>query len=217
MAKGKCNLQLNTDVSLFFSAIEILTDFSLSLLPAVLLWDVQMVSVHDNRRRHICSRNSTDSEPERKIESIRCCHACTCLIVSIPVLITGSFSMLTSTSALRVQPLSVSSSLRSTAIQTSSSTALAKLASGLSSKKASASLPVLCPRSVLYSTSVSRSRRARQIPPHPATHTNPLLTASNHHRAQPSSWIRSRYLGITTSITMIVIVRRTLSRRRSTR
>lgn len=43
MANGTCNLQLNTDVSLFFSAIEILTDFSLSLLPAILLWNVQMV------------------------------------------------------------------------------------------------------------------------------------------------------------------------------
>ncbi|KAH7397129.1 hypothetical protein BKA66DRAFT_408557 [Pyrenochaeta sp. MPI-SDFR-AT-0127] len=41
-SKGTCNLQLNTNVSLFFSAIEILTDFSLSIMPAVLLWNVQM-------------------------------------------------------------------------------------------------------------------------------------------------------------------------------
>jgi hypothetical protein len=41
-ANGVCNLQLNTNVSLFFSAIEILTDFSLSIMPAILLWNVQM-------------------------------------------------------------------------------------------------------------------------------------------------------------------------------
>ncbi|KAF1945262.1 hypothetical protein EJ02DRAFT_51235 [Clathrospora elynae] len=41
-SNGVCNLQLNTDVSLFFSAIEIMTDFSLSILPAILLWNVQM-------------------------------------------------------------------------------------------------------------------------------------------------------------------------------
>ncbi|KAF2028483.1 hypothetical protein EK21DRAFT_90611 [Setomelanomma holmii] len=41
-SKGTCNLQLNTNVSLFFSAIEILSDFSLSILPAILLWNVQM-------------------------------------------------------------------------------------------------------------------------------------------------------------------------------
>jgi hypothetical protein len=44
-ANGTCNLQLNTDVSLFFSAIEILTDFSLSIMPAILLWNIQMVSL----------------------------------------------------------------------------------------------------------------------------------------------------------------------------
>ncbi|PVI01153.1 hypothetical protein DM02DRAFT_613898 [Periconia macrospinosa] len=43
-SNGKCNLQLNTDVSLFFSAIEIVTDFSLSIMPAILLWNVQMKS-----------------------------------------------------------------------------------------------------------------------------------------------------------------------------
>lgn len=41
-AQGTCNLQLNSNVSFFFSAIEILTDWSLALLPAVLLWNVQM-------------------------------------------------------------------------------------------------------------------------------------------------------------------------------
>lgn len=44
-SEGTCNLELNTNVSLFFSAIEILTDFSLSILPAILLWNVQMVSL----------------------------------------------------------------------------------------------------------------------------------------------------------------------------
>jgi hypothetical protein len=41
-ANGTCNLQLNSNVSFFFSAIEILTDWSLALLPAILLWNVQM-------------------------------------------------------------------------------------------------------------------------------------------------------------------------------
>jgi hypothetical protein len=39
---GSCNLKLNSDVSFFFSAIEILTDFSLAILPAILLWNIQM-------------------------------------------------------------------------------------------------------------------------------------------------------------------------------
>ncbi|KAL6867082.1 hypothetical protein J3F83DRAFT_739931 [Trichoderma novae-zelandiae] len=39
---GSCNLQLNSDVSFFFSAIEILTDWTLAILPAALLWGVQM-------------------------------------------------------------------------------------------------------------------------------------------------------------------------------
>lgn len=39
---GSCNLQLNTDVSFFFSAIEIVTDFALAILPMVLLWNIQM-------------------------------------------------------------------------------------------------------------------------------------------------------------------------------
>ncbi|KAJ4987870.1 hypothetical protein SVAN01_06600 [Stagonosporopsis vannaccii] len=41
---GTCNLQLNSNVSFFFSAIEILTDWSLAILPGVLLWNVQMKS-----------------------------------------------------------------------------------------------------------------------------------------------------------------------------
>ncbi|RDL30706.1 uncharacterized protein BP5553_10051 [Venustampulla echinocandica] len=41
---GSCNLKLNSDVSFFFSAIEIATDWSLAILPAVLLWNVQMNS-----------------------------------------------------------------------------------------------------------------------------------------------------------------------------
>jgi hypothetical protein len=43
-SNGTCNLKLNSDVSLFFSAIEIITDWSLALLPAILLWKVQMKS-----------------------------------------------------------------------------------------------------------------------------------------------------------------------------
>jgi hypothetical protein len=39
---GTCSLKLNSDVSLFFSAIEIVTDWSLAFLPAILLWNVQM-------------------------------------------------------------------------------------------------------------------------------------------------------------------------------
>ena len=39
---GSCNLKLDSDVSFFFSAIEIATDWTLALLPAVLLWKIQM-------------------------------------------------------------------------------------------------------------------------------------------------------------------------------
>lgn len=39
---GSCDAKLNSDVSFFFSAIEITTDWSLAILPAVLLWDIQM-------------------------------------------------------------------------------------------------------------------------------------------------------------------------------
>jgi len=41
-SKGTCNLKLNSDVSFFFSAIEIATDWSLAILPAALLWNIQM-------------------------------------------------------------------------------------------------------------------------------------------------------------------------------
>lgn len=39
---GSCNLKLDSDISFFFSAIEIVTDFALAILPAVLLWNIQM-------------------------------------------------------------------------------------------------------------------------------------------------------------------------------
>jgi hypothetical protein len=39
---GSCNAKLNSDVSFFFSAIEITTDWALALLPAALLWHIQM-------------------------------------------------------------------------------------------------------------------------------------------------------------------------------
>lgn len=39
---GSCNLELNSDVSFFFSAIEIATDWALAILPGVLLWNIQM-------------------------------------------------------------------------------------------------------------------------------------------------------------------------------
>ena len=41
---GSCDLKLNSDVSFFFSAIEIATDWALAILPAVLLWNIQMKS-----------------------------------------------------------------------------------------------------------------------------------------------------------------------------
>ncbi|KAI1344502.1 hypothetical protein F5Y15DRAFT_113403 [Xylariaceae sp. FL0016] len=39
---GICNPSLNSSVSFFFSAISIVTDWSLAILPAVLLWKIQM-------------------------------------------------------------------------------------------------------------------------------------------------------------------------------
>ncbi|RQM07997.1 hypothetical protein DH86_00003615 [Scytalidium sp. 3C] len=39
---GSCNLKLDSDVSFFFSAVEILTDWSLAILPGILLWHIQM-------------------------------------------------------------------------------------------------------------------------------------------------------------------------------
>ncbi|KAL7943588.1 hypothetical protein V8C42DRAFT_327922 [Trichoderma barbatum] len=41
---GSCNLELNSDVSFFFSAVEIITDWTLAFLPGALLWNVQMKS-----------------------------------------------------------------------------------------------------------------------------------------------------------------------------
>ncbi|TVY23073.1 hypothetical protein LHYA1_G008191 [Lachnellula hyalina] len=41
---GSCNFKLNSDVSFFFSAIEITTDWALAILPAALLWKIQMKS-----------------------------------------------------------------------------------------------------------------------------------------------------------------------------
>lgn len=41
---GSCNLELNSDVSFFFSAVEIITDWTLAFLPAALLWNIQMKS-----------------------------------------------------------------------------------------------------------------------------------------------------------------------------
>jgi hypothetical protein len=41
---GSCNLKLNSNVSFFFSAIEIATDWSLAILPGALLWNIQMRS-----------------------------------------------------------------------------------------------------------------------------------------------------------------------------
>ncbi|KAH7122014.1 hypothetical protein B0J13DRAFT_648138 [Dactylonectria estremocensis] len=41
---GVCNLKLNSSVSFFFSAVSIVTDWTLAILPGVLLWKVQMKS-----------------------------------------------------------------------------------------------------------------------------------------------------------------------------
>jgi len=41
-SQGTCNGPLNANLSLFFSIIEIFTDFGLSLLPGVLLWNINM-------------------------------------------------------------------------------------------------------------------------------------------------------------------------------
>lgn len=39
---GTCNLILNSSVSFFFSAVSIVTDWTLAILPGALLWKVQM-------------------------------------------------------------------------------------------------------------------------------------------------------------------------------
>ncbi|EFW99960.1 cation-transporting ATPase 4 [Grosmannia clavigera kw1407] len=41
-AHGTCNARLNSDVSFFFSAVSIVTDWTLATLPAFLLWNIQM-------------------------------------------------------------------------------------------------------------------------------------------------------------------------------
>ncbi|KAF4428925.1 hypothetical protein F53441_14038 [Fusarium austroafricanum] len=41
-AKGVCNTKLNSSIGFFFSAISIVVDWSLAILPALLLWKVQM-------------------------------------------------------------------------------------------------------------------------------------------------------------------------------
>lgn len=40
--EGVCTSSLNSDASYFFSAVSIFTDWAIALLPAVLLWNVQM-------------------------------------------------------------------------------------------------------------------------------------------------------------------------------
>lgn len=41
-ADGTCHSRLNSDVSFFFSAVSIVTDWTLATLPAFLLWNIQM-------------------------------------------------------------------------------------------------------------------------------------------------------------------------------
>ncbi|KAI1064900.1 hypothetical protein LB507_001265 [Fusarium sp. FIESC RH6] len=40
--RGTCNTNLNSSIGFFFSAVSIITDWTLAILPAVLLWKVQM-------------------------------------------------------------------------------------------------------------------------------------------------------------------------------
>lgn len=39
---GTCDNELNSSVSFYFSAVSIVTDWTLAILPAILLWNVQM-------------------------------------------------------------------------------------------------------------------------------------------------------------------------------
>lgn len=39
---GSCNNELNSSVSFYFSAVSIVTDWTLAILPGILLWNVQM-------------------------------------------------------------------------------------------------------------------------------------------------------------------------------
>ncbi|UPK91994.1 hypothetical protein LCI18_002929 [Fusarium solani-melongenae] len=41
-SEGTCNLKLNSSIGFFFSAVSIVTDWTLALLPGVLLWNIQM-------------------------------------------------------------------------------------------------------------------------------------------------------------------------------
>lgn len=40
--RGSCNTSLNSSIGFFFSAVSIITDWTLAILPAVLLWKIQM-------------------------------------------------------------------------------------------------------------------------------------------------------------------------------
>lgn len=40
--EGSCNMTLNSSVSYFFSAVSIFTDWAMAILPAVLLYNVQL-------------------------------------------------------------------------------------------------------------------------------------------------------------------------------
>lgn len=40
--EGTCHTELNSSVSFYFSAISIVTDWTLAILPGILLWNVQM-------------------------------------------------------------------------------------------------------------------------------------------------------------------------------
>lgn len=39
---GSCNARLNSAVSFFFSVVSIVTDLTLAILPAILIWPIQM-------------------------------------------------------------------------------------------------------------------------------------------------------------------------------
>lgn len=39
---GVCNVELNSAVSFFFSSVSIVTDLTLAILPAILIWPIQM-------------------------------------------------------------------------------------------------------------------------------------------------------------------------------
>ncbi|RGP74454.1 integral membrane [Fusarium longipes] len=41
-ANGKCNIKVNSSIGYYFSAVSIVTDWTLAILPAILLWNIQM-------------------------------------------------------------------------------------------------------------------------------------------------------------------------------